>query len=221
MERLVLKRLVDGYRPHQDTLAKLNNLHLVLLVGPSGVGKSALMEASGWPEVIGDASRAPRAGERNGVDYWFRSEDEMVRDMEAGRYLQVAIGSEGDIKATHPNNFPSEGTAVFAVVASAVPLFRALPFAGTTTAVVVPPDFDTWMIRLQDHRLSRVQLEPRLAEARKSYEFALQDGQVKFILNDDLEAAVRRLHQAVKGVEPDDAETARTVAADLLRHLAT
>jgi guanylate kinase len=219
MKHSELLRVVKNYKPNDMASARLHNVELLMIVGPSGVGKSALMKASGFFEVVGDASREPRPGERHGVDYWFRSEKDMLREASAGNYLQVAVGSEDDLKGTHGSNFPDHGTAVFGVVASAVPLFRSLPFARTMTVVVVPPDYDVWLQRLHEHHLTSEQLEPRLAEAKDSYEFALQDDQAQFLLNDDLESAVRRLHQIAAGHEPDDEPQARQIAEAIYHHM--
>jgi guanylate kinase len=161
----------------------------------------------------------PRPGEQHGVAYWFRDEKEMLREASAGNYLQVAVGSEDDLKGTHASNFPDHGTAIFAVVSSAVPLFRTLPFAKTLTVVVVPPDHDVWLRRLREHHLTHEQLKPRLDEAKESYEFALHDDEAQFLLNDDIESAVRRLHQIAAGQEPDDEQQARTVAERIYHHM--
>jgi guanylate kinase len=219
MKHSELVKLVRNYKPDDLATARLHNVELLMVVGPSGVGKTALMKASGFFEVIGDASRAPREGERNGVDYWFRSEKDMLKEVKAGNYLQIAVGSEDDIKGTHAENFPEEGMAIFGVVASSVPLFRSLPFAKTMTVVVVPPDYDVWLQRLHEHHLSHAQLEPRLVEAKDSYEFALHDDQAQFLLNDDLESAVRRLHQIAAGQEPDDERHARVIAEHMFHHM--
>jgi len=219
MEYDKLAQLVEQYEPNPEVLQQLGRVQLLMVVGPSGVGKSTLMKASGMPEVLGDASRWPRRDEQNGVDYWFRSEAEMLEEIRAGKYVQVAIGAEGDLKATHAGSFPEKGQAVFAVVASAVPVFRALPFEQTKTAVIVPPDYDTWMDRLAAHHDAPDRLARRMAEARQSYSFALHDDQAQFVLNDTVELAVERMRQVVAEQPVDRAEEARTIAESLLQQL--
>lgn len=69
---------------------------LVVLSGPSGVGKDALLdelERRGWRfhRVVTCTTRPPRPGERDGVDYHFVSDadfDAMVRD---GGLLEHAV----------------------------------------------------------------------------------------------------------------------------------
>lgn len=219
MEQSKLAELVANYQPDEHALTGLSTVHLLMVVGPTGVGKSTLIKTSGIPEVIGDASRPPRQGEVNGVDYWFRTEAEMLAEADAGRYVQMAMGSEGDLKATHAGSFPGSGQAIFAVVASAVPIFRKLPFAGTTTAVIVPPDFDTWMARVGNHHTAPDKLAVRFKEARQSYEFALEDESSMFVLNDELETAMTRLLSVAEGRVPEGHSRARVIAADLLHQV--
>lgn len=219
VELVELQKHVQTYRPRPESLARLNTINLLMTLGPSGAGKTTLMRASGLPMVLGDCSRAPRAGEQDGIDYRFRSEDDMLADMRSGAFVQVAVGAEGDIKATHAGSFPASGTATFAVVAAAIGIFRALPFASTRTAVIVPPDYDTWMQRLGAYDTTRERLLNRLAEARQSYEFALQDTQARFVLSDTVEAGVRRLLQVAEDAAPDDETRARGIVEEIVRRM--
>jgi guanylate kinase len=219
MNQEQLAELVSKYQPDKHVLSELNRVNLLMVVGPTGVGKSTLIKACGLPQVIGDASRQPRQNEVNGVDYWFRTEEEMLAEADAGRYVQLAVGSEGDLKATHAASFPPSGPAVFAVVASAVEVFRQLPFASTSTVVIVPPSYDDWMKRIGHHHTDPAKLAIRFEEARRSYEFALNDEASIFILDDDLNQTIRRLVDVASGKMPPDHLQAREVAADLLNQI--
>lgn len=69
---------------------------LLLLSAPSGGGKSTVMEglAGACPRlkrVITCTTRAPRAGERDGVDYLFLDPGEFSRRREAGEFLEHAM----------------------------------------------------------------------------------------------------------------------------------
>jgi len=68
---------------------------LVALAGPAGSGKSTLCErlvgeGLGFSRVVTATTRAPRAGERNGVDYHFQSPEEFDRKIAAGEFLEWA-----------------------------------------------------------------------------------------------------------------------------------
>jgi len=219
MNRLELDQLVTNYRPNPEALRQQGRVALLMTLGPSGVGKTTLMRASGIPEVVGDCSRPPRATEQNGVDYWFRSLDDMVRDTKEGNYVQIAIGFAGDLKGTKASSYPARGSAVFSVVPTAIPLFRELPFEQTHTAVIVPPSYDIWMERLAGQGQHEDELESRRREFVTPYQFALTDSQSQFVLNDTIEAGTARLLQVAAGEKPDDADQARRVAEEILERL--
>ena len=74
--------------------AEQNNL-LIILSGPSGVGKDAVlkkMKELGLPfhYVVTATTRPKRAEERHGIDYHFISKDEFQRMMEQGELLEWA-----------------------------------------------------------------------------------------------------------------------------------
>lgn len=214
-----LQRLVESYQSDPETLRALWSVKLLMTLGPSGTGKTTLARASGLAMVLGDATRPPREDEKDGVDYWFRSQDEVKLDAQQHQYIQIAVGPGGDLKGTRVSSFPQSGWAVFAVVATAISTFRSLPFAETKMAVIVPPDYETWMRRLDGHEPDARALQSRLLEAKHSYEFALADGGALFILNDTIEAGARRLLQVVNGEVPDDNDRARAIAGNILAQL--
>jgi guanylate kinase len=68
---------------------------LTVLSGPSGVGKGTVVAAirERYPHIwvsVSCTTRAPRPGERDGVEYRFVSRDEFGRMVEAGELLEYA-----------------------------------------------------------------------------------------------------------------------------------
>jgi len=75
--------------------AAANGPLLVVLTGPSGVGKDAVigrLKEIGSPchVTITATTRPQRAGETHGVDYYFVSQDEYRRMLDAGEFLEHA-----------------------------------------------------------------------------------------------------------------------------------
>ena len=69
---------------------------LIVISGPSGVGKDSVLEemkARGLPFhfVITATTRAPRPDEVNGVDYFFLSQDQFAQMINEGELLEYAV----------------------------------------------------------------------------------------------------------------------------------
>jgi guanylate kinase len=210
-----LPELVKDYRPAPDVLERISQLQVLILVGPSGVGKTTLVNKLKIKYVLSDNTRTPRPGEEEGVDFYFRSDYQTVADeIKTGRFVQVAVDSGGDLKATKASSYPPSGQVVMAIVADVVPIFRGLSFAGTRTAFITPPSYDEWMRRMQSHNLSAEQFQKRIAEAKRSFDFALTDNQTHFILSDSVKSATKQLEKLIGGQSDELREKQARAAAE-------
>lgn len=68
---------------------------LILISAPSGGGKTTLQQQlllsrPGMTRVVTCTTRAPRAGERDGVDYYFLNADSFLKRVQAGNFLEHA-----------------------------------------------------------------------------------------------------------------------------------
>jgi len=73
----------------------LNKGSILLLSGPSGCGKSSLLkelykQIDNYHFSISTTTRDPRDGEVDGVDYYFVSKEEFLRDIENDDFLEWA-----------------------------------------------------------------------------------------------------------------------------------
>jgi guanylate kinase len=180
-----------SYTPSPKTLGRLKRVRFVAVVGPTAVGKTTLIREAMRREpslhlVLNNTSRAPRPDEQEGVDYRFETRKAMEARIAKGEYVQVAPSLFGDLYATGANDYPIEGVAVLPVLADAMPVFRALPFADIRCVFLVPPDWDTWQTRIAKHKFTPEKLQGRLHEARRSLEFALTDTDLHYVISRDV-----------------------------------
>lgn len=79
-----------------DNYTRPTNPLLVVISGPSGVGKDSVIQRMKerrleFHFVVTATTRPPRPGEVHGVDYFFFSHDEFAEMIEAGELLEYAI----------------------------------------------------------------------------------------------------------------------------------
>jgi guanylate kinase len=218
-----IAKLVAGYQPNSEVLEAMKNIRLLATVGPSASGKTTIMNAlvkrdPSFAMVIDETSRAPRYGEINYVDFIFRSREEIVDNVHSGNLVQVALGPNGDFYCTRPTSYPDGGVGLLALVPAAVQQFRVLPIREFNEAFIVPEDFKAWQFWLTNQgvigKWNEQKMAGRLIEASQSYQFALGDDQIRFVLNDTIDKAAERLHQVGLGQSPDDEERAKKLAAE-------
>jgi guanylate kinase len=216
-----LPELVYGYQPAPAVIEHIGRVTLLMLVGPSGVGKSTLIKHSGLHFVPSDTTRMPRPGEKDGVDMNFRTDyDQLASDIKAGNFVQIAPFATGELYATKYSSYPESGAAVMPVMAEAVPLFRKLGFEKTISAFVVPPSYQEWMRRMSEQQMTVEQRAKRLSEAKISFEFGLSDQQTHFILCDDINESAGQVKDLLNGQSNEVLEAeARAVAQSLLTSL--
>lgn len=182
------------YRPAPHVIDRLKQVDFVAVIGPTSVGKTTLINAAMEREprlhlVLNNTTRAPRPGEREGVDYLFQTRAVMEARIAKGEYVQVAPSVLGELYATAPEGYVTEGVSLMAVLADAMPVFRSLPFKRIRSIFVTPPDWQTWEQRLSAHGFTPEQRAKRLDEAKRSLQFALDDEQTMLVINQDLPTA--------------------------------
>ncbi len=168
---------------------------LVVMSGPSGVGKTTIAErlvARGDAVRVTTATtRPPKAGEVHGRDYHFLSEVEFRRKIDAGYFFEYArvfdnlYGTPLDDvrKSIH------QGKTVLLLID--VQGARLVRKAGLPALYmfIAPPDEATLLARLRGRgRETTEELSRRLGEARRELEARHEYDHV--VVNDSLERAV-------------------------------
>lgn len=225
---MTVVELVKNYRPNTKLRSAMAKIKVLATVGPTATGKTTLMKALAADDpnfrlILDETSRKPRAGEKQGVDFLFRGRDEIIEDAKNGDLIQVAIGPNGDLYCTRLEGYPENGTGLLPLVPAAVAEFRKLPFGSFKAAFIVPRTYNQWhgwlTKQAKDSQWSDEQLNSRLQEARKSFEFALSDRHIRFVLNDVTSSAAKRLLQVAHGEPPDDESAAKAAAESNYRNL--
>lgn len=195
-----------GYEPNDVVKKSLEDISLVAIAGPSGVGKDTLRRRlAAFHRVVSDTTREPRenngASERDGEDYHFRGRElgQVWDDVREGRYVQFGMGpGHKSFYGSRREMYPASGPALVDVVASQLEVVRELPFNAVHSIYVVAQSFERWQQRLD----GRGEMEPderaaRHTEAKTGLELALADDQTTFIINQDAAWARRDIYKLV------------------------
>jgi len=148
---------------------------LVVISGPSGVGKDALVQRLkelGYPFhfVVTATTRKPRKGEQNGKDYYFLSDEEFLDLERRGELLEHALvyGEHKGVPREHARRALASGQDVImrVDVQGAATIKALLPDA--ILIFLVAGSEQEWLNRLQRRKTEDpAALERRLATMRE------------------------------------------------------
>jgi guanylate kinase len=176
---------------------------LVVITGPSGVGKGTLIETlrssiAGVALATSATTRRPRVGEVDGREYHFLSVAEFDRRVAAGEFLEWAEYA-GNRYGTLLDEVHSRSDNARAVLLEIEVLGAQQVRAKVDDAILVfiaPPSAEVLEQRLRSRATdSESQIELRLAQAER--ELAAADQFDTVIVNDDLEVAAAQLVEEV------------------------
>jgi guanylate kinase len=179
----------------------------LVLSAPSGGGKTTvtklLMQRRGdLGYSVSCTTRAPRAGEVDGVDYHFLTEGQFIEHRERGEFAEWAL--------VHGKFYGTLKSAVSAVLASGkhvimdIDVQGAAQFAGAWPGAVLvfmlPPSVRVLLARLQERNTEDgATLLTRLKSAHEELQVVSRYHYV--LVNDDLESTVARVSSIIDAEE--------------------
>lgn len=181
-----------------DAAARPPRGRLVVVSGPSGVGKTAVIERlltdARFGRAVTATTRAPRAGEREGVDYVFLPKDEFLRRVDAGWFLEHAdvYGRLYGTPRSHAEAILDAGRhCLLNIDVQGAATLRAAA-VDALFVFLVPPSLAELERRLRDRGLDSAKaVADRLAAVDR--EMAEAERFDVRLVNRDLEATARRL----------------------------
>jgi guanylate kinase len=176
-----------------------------VITGPSGVGKGTLirglMERLGELELsVSATTRAPRPGERDGVDYHFLTPEEFDRRVAAGDFVEHAdyAGRRYGTLRSELEGRLAEGVPVVLEieVQGARQVREAMPEA--VQVFIAPPSLEALRTRLIGRGTDDADEVARRLEVAEQ-ELAAQPEFAHVVVNDRLDEALDELVEIVRG----------------------
>lgn len=222
------KTVLADYHISEESRVILADTKLVAMVAPSSAGRNTiireLLKSGEYHYIVSDTTRQKRMNdgvmEQDGVEYWFRSEQEVLSDLKSGRYLEAAIihnQQVSGISVRELERAKEEGRAALSdiEIVGMENIIRAKP--DTFALFVLPPNFEIWMERMDGRGLmSLEEKRRRLGSAVLEYSAAIDNSYYTFVINDDFHTSVGKIHDIViDGKESPDKATGRELAKEL------
>jgi guanylate kinase len=176
-----------------------------VITGPSGVGKGTLIRGlmERHPELelsVSATTRAPRPGERDGVDYHFLTREEFDRRVAAGEFVEhadYAGRSYGTLRSELDDRLGAGKPVVLEIeVQGARQVRAAVPDA--VQVFIAPPSLDALRARLVGRGTDDAgEVERRLRVAERELTAQPEFGHV--VVNDRLDEALAQLSTILDG----------------------
>lgn len=174
-----------------------------MLSAPSGCGKSTIVHALMGKRdklrfSVSATTRAPRAGERDGVDYYFVSHEKFDEMIERGDFLEHAVfvsNSYGTPRAPVEKQLQDGYDVILEIdVQGAMQVKRSCPEA--VTIFIMPPSTQELekRLRLRGNNTEE-DIVRRLAAAEKELEYS--SSYDHSVINDDVSRAVEEISRII------------------------
>lgn len=179
---------MSTYQPRTDVLEKLHGKTLVMVVGPTSIGKSFIMNEATtldarFTRVSGLTTRQPRPNDEPGL-YRYISDDMAARLIADRQLVQYIVHpTTGKLYGTEAEDFPGEYN-LQDTLSTSVDFYRSLPFARhyVISLTTEPGSWKEWF--LQRYPAADDERTKRLLEAKQSIEWSLsQTGNHVWLVN--------------------------------------
>jgi guanylate kinase len=223
------REILKDYKPSPESIAFLNDMDLVILQGVTAAGRNTiineLVKRGTYKYVVSDTTRPPKLRdgimEQDGVQYYFRSEEAMLADLQAGKFLEAELIHEqqvSGISIRELENAKASGKIPINEVDVIGPVNIRKAKPDTCFIFVLPPSFEEWQRRwMAREEITEQEIDNRMRTAERALEAALAADYFSFVINDEVTAAADKIDQIVQGIDSvEDEQKARAIAEDLL-----
>jgi guanylate kinase len=223
------RQILKTYTISEHSKQILRDTKLVLLVAPTSAGRNTiireLLKTGNYHFIISDTTRKPRVNdgvlEQNGIEYWFRKEEDTLDDLKNGKFLEAEIVHNQQVSGIsireleRANN--THKTAITDIdILGTQNIVQAKPDA--LPILVIPPSFDEWQRRIKNRgAMSDEEYIRRLKTASKIFKTVLEHPYFKFVLNDEILNAASQIEDLVENnIDEENQQNCHRLVKELL-----
>lgn len=210
--------ILKDYRISDDARQILEQTPFVLMVAPSASGRNTiineLLKTGRYYFIVSDTTRPPRINngvlEQNGVEYFFRDENDMLGDIKAGRFLEAEVIHRQQVSGISMREI-EKALHMGKIAIADVDIGGGLNIAKTDPSAIIifilPPSFKEWLRRMTSRsNPSELEIRRRIETAVIHFKTVLKNDRFIPVINDNLTEAVENVDTIVK-LHGVDAET--------------
>ena len=180
-----------------------NDKFLFVVSGAAGTGKDSVVKAlrEAHPEIektVSATTRAPRPGEQEGVDYYYRTREQFQQLLENDQVVEHNFYNGnyyGTLKSEVEKRLEAGKVVVLVIDVHGAANIRRM-FPGATTVFLLPPSVEELEHRLRGRGTETEEsIQERLATARQ--ELAEQDKFTVKLVNNQIEPCAAELYQVI------------------------
>lgn len=209
------QKILKDYKPSAQSLEILKDTKLALLVGPTAAGRNTLinllLDTGRYHFIVSNTTRKPRVNngvmEQNGVEYWFTEEEDFLKGLQSGGYLEAAIIHGQQVSGISIKELETaQKSGLIAIdeieVEGGENIFRQKPDG--LFIFLLPPSFDVWMQRLRGRgEMPEDEIRRRMQSAQDEIARALSVDYYQFVINNEIHEAASAVDELANGRTPD------------------
>lgn len=220
-------RALADYRVSNRAQAILDRLKLVLLVGPFASGRNTLIndlvKSGKYYYIISDTTRPPQVRdgqlEQNGVQYFFRSEQAILADLQNGEFLEAEIihGQQVSGISVRELETAQEESKIAITDVEIVGIDNVKKAKPDTVAIMLlPPSFKEWQRRIAGRgHLPPQEYGRRMQTALRIFDAGTKKDYFQFVIAEDVENSIAIIDQLANGGDNPHQARGRELIAQL------
>jgi len=201
---------LKDYKVSDEGRKILAKTPFMVMVAPTSTGRNTLInelvKTGKYHFIVSDTTRPPRENngilERDGVEYFFRAEDDMLADIKAGMFLEAEVIHKQQVSGISIREI-KKAQELDKIAITDVEILGGIAVANIKpdawVIYLVPPSFDEWLNRINGRTpLGKDELRNRLEGAIKGFRLALDNDCFTFIVNVEKEDTVKIIEEITR-----------------------